>query len=211
MGSKAEEAQELARKMSMSMPRTPGRKLLEVPSSPATSGTQTPPFHPPASVPFRWEQEPGKPRPCSALVFMPRDPPVEYLGLPPGLSAPPTTTLPLLLQPPRLQAPSFRMGGVDPVHKKRWRRGPAWFGSWTKWGVNEEAEVIGSRSYVFPSVDWGFEGEENGGRRTRSRIGSGCSFHIMPPPTSHLWRSIHKGLKGAIPWRRRSPKKNTGS
>lgn len=36
--------------------------------SPERSGMVTPPLHTSASVPFGWEEEPGKPRPCTALA-----------------------------------------------------------------------------------------------------------------------------------------------
>ncbi|KAJ6679843.1 DUF688 FAMILY PROTEIN [Salix purpurea] len=37
--------------------------------SPERSGTLTPPLHSSASVPFRWEEEPGKPREhCPTLI-----------------------------------------------------------------------------------------------------------------------------------------------
>ncbi|CAN6444769.1 unnamed protein product [Victoria cruziana] len=42
----------------------PTQKLMEVSSTPA--GMVTPPLHPPASVPFLWEEEPGRPRPWVA-------------------------------------------------------------------------------------------------------------------------------------------------
>ncbi|KAG5538215.1 hypothetical protein RHGRI_018965 [Rhododendron griersonianum] len=65
MGSKEEEAEPII--------STPKRPLLSIQlpvghESPEHSGMLTPPLHTSASVPFRWEEEPGKPRPCTALI-----------------------------------------------------------------------------------------------------------------------------------------------
>ncbi|KAJ1429473.1 hypothetical protein SESBI_08241 [Sesbania bispinosa] len=50
--------------------KTPKLPLFNHPPmhSPERSGMVTPPLHTSASVPFGWEEEPGKPRPCTALV-----------------------------------------------------------------------------------------------------------------------------------------------
>ncbi|KAI3441727.1 uncharacterized protein J3R85_001752 [Psidium guajava] len=85
--------------------------------SPDRSGMRTPPFYTTAAVPFRWEEEPGKPRPCSALAIVPS----------PGPGEPYSVTRKCLELPPRLlseaiiakmptppggqQTSSFRMGG----------------------------------------------------------------------------------------------------
>ncbi|XP_030548107.1 uncharacterized protein At4g00950 [Rhodamnia argentea] len=100
----------------------PGKLLLvsvapKTAESPDPSGMRTPPFHTTAAVPFRWEEEPGKPRPCSALAIVPS----------PGPGEPYSATRTCLELPPRLlseaiiakmptpaggqQTSSFRMGG----------------------------------------------------------------------------------------------------
>lgn len=45
------------------------------------SGMATPPLHALASVPFKWEEEPGKPRPCTDIIALPG--PAKCLELPP--------------------------------------------------------------------------------------------------------------------------------
>ncbi|KAI3498206.1 hypothetical protein L1887_33975 [Cichorium endivia] len=42
---------------------------MAVPRLPEPSGMLTPPLQTSASVPFRWEEEPGKPRPCTDLIL----------------------------------------------------------------------------------------------------------------------------------------------
>ncbi|XP_052171734.1 uncharacterized protein At4g00950-like isoform X2 [Diospyros lotus] len=72
---------------------TPRLPLFTVPTtveSPERSGTVTPPLHTSAAVPFRWEEEPGKPRPCTALIALPT-------------TTTTTTSMCRLELPPRLQ------------------------------------------------------------------------------------------------------------
>ncbi|KAL2233779.1 uncharacterized protein At4g00950-like [Sesamum indicum] len=45
------------------------------------SGISTPPLQTPASVPFKWEEEPGKPRLCTPIIT---NPPSKCLELPPA-------------------------------------------------------------------------------------------------------------------------------
>ncbi|XP_061962026.1 uncharacterized protein At4g00950-like [Populus nigra] len=84
--------------------------------SPERSGTRTPPLHTSASVPFRWEEEPGKPREyCTPLISRPIDFPQKCLELPPRLlieTLPsPTTVLegPYTGRSSRFQSSSFRI------------------------------------------------------------------------------------------------------
>ncbi|KAL4586164.1 hypothetical protein LXL04_010796 [Taraxacum kok-saghyz] len=42
---------------------------MAVPRLPEPSGMLTPPLQTSASVPFRWEEQPGKPRPCTDLIL----------------------------------------------------------------------------------------------------------------------------------------------
>ncbi|GLT84794.1 hypothetical protein SLE2022_030080 [Rubroshorea leprosula] len=86
--------------------------------TPERAGASTPPS---ASVPFRWEEEPGKPKPCTALsTFSIReDSAQKCLELPPRLLVEskqyslPTTVLegPFIGRSSRFQSNSFRMGG----------------------------------------------------------------------------------------------------
>ncbi|GMH00400.1 hypothetical protein Nepgr_002239 [Nepenthes gracilis] len=61
-------------------------QLLSLPplKSPEPPWTFASPLHTVASVPFRWEEEPGKPRPCTALS-LPDNNGVKCLELPPRL------------------------------------------------------------------------------------------------------------------------------
>uniref|UniRef100_A0A2P2IWG3 Uncharacterized protein MANES_05G021600 n=1 Tax=Rhizophora mucronata TaxID=61149 RepID=A0A2P2IWG3_RHIMU len=82
MGSEAEaEASSTPRLPLLAKPLVHGHM-----QSPEASGMVTPPHYTAASVPFRWEEEPGKPRNCSTLSkFNPVDFPNRCLELPPRL------------------------------------------------------------------------------------------------------------------------------
>ncbi|XVF33146.1 hypothetical protein REPUB_Repub17cG0143200 [Reevesia pubescens] len=91
--------------------------------SPERSGMLTPPLHAVASVPFRWEEEPGKPKPCTTLTTFcnPNDFAQKCLELPPRLLLDHAKITPKLPSPTtvlegpymgraRFQSSSFRMG-----------------------------------------------------------------------------------------------------
>ncbi|KAJ7962599.1 DUF688 domain-containing protein [Quillaja saponaria] len=102
-----------------SIPKLPLLSI-QLMQSPERSGMLTPPLHTSASVPFRWEEEPGKPRPCTALTpfINSTDFVHKCLELPPRLQidanntklASPTTVLdgPYMGRP-KIQSSSFRI------------------------------------------------------------------------------------------------------
>lgn len=107
--------------------------LFSIPASmqsPERPGMLTPPLQTSASVPFRWEEEPGKPKPCTTLITLPDSSKTDFshkcLELPPRLLimdaananannitklSSPTTVLegPYVGRSSRFQTPSFRM------------------------------------------------------------------------------------------------------
>ncbi|XWS76862.1 hypothetical protein CRYUN_Cryun01aG0214400 [Craigia yunnanensis] len=147
--------------------------------SPERSGMLTPPLNASASVPFRWEEEPGKPKPCTALTTFsnPSDFAQKCLELPPRLlldakinKLPSPTTV---LEGPymgraRFQSSSFRMGSEcygsfragscspemvqlgDMVLSKRGYKEKGFLGPWRRRALEARREV-GGNSYVFPS------------------------------------------------------------
>ncbi|XP_022757565.1 uncharacterized protein At4g00950-like [Durio zibethinus] len=147
--------------------------------SPERSGMLTPPLHASASVPFRWEEEPGKPKPCTTLTTFsnPNDFAQKCLELPPRLlqdakitKLPSPTTV---LEGPymgraRFHSSSFRMGsecygsfragscspemvqfGTMVLSKRRYRE-KGFLGSWRRRAFKARREV-GGNSHVFPS------------------------------------------------------------
>ncbi|XP_057531357.1 uncharacterized protein At4g00950 isoform X1 [Amaranthus tricolor] len=58
---------------------------LQSSKSPQHSGNLTSPLHTSASVPFKWEEHPGKPLPCLTLALPSENTPIKTLELPPRL------------------------------------------------------------------------------------------------------------------------------
>ncbi|XP_021612112.1 uncharacterized protein At4g00950 isoform X2 [Manihot esculenta] len=147
--------------------------------SPQRSGTLTPPLYTSASVPFRWEEEPGKPRGCTALSNT-SDCSPKCLELPPRLlldasvSKLPSPTTVLegpYMSKQKFQSFSFRMirrerygsfrrscsperGELSSmVLRKRGVQDGGVLGSW-RWGRRAFTgkREVGGASYVFPST-----------------------------------------------------------
>ncbi|KAF8024498.1 hypothetical protein BT93_F1620 [Corymbia citriodora subsp. variegata] len=160
--------------------------------SPDRSGMRTPPFHTTAAVPFRWEEEPGKPRPCSALAIVPS----------PGLGEPYSATGKCLELPPKLlseaiiakmpasaggpQASSFRMGGEcygsfrSYVVAERVGDGDGDDEEGIDFGATREGVVVRSK----PSRWWWWFGGSSWRRRKNREIsgggGGGGGSYVFP-------------------------------
>ena len=187
--------------------------------SPDPSGMLTPPLHTLASVPFRWEDEPGKPRPCTTLTkFTTLDLAPKCLELPPRLLL--DTKLPspnTVLEGPYLgrskfQSSSFRIIGGEcygsfshergqlgaMVLSKRGIKEKTWFGSWGRRIFKGKREVgLGGGSHVFPSsVDKEGDscnvGESNSknGKITRIRKVRSLSSLSTNAKSHHFWVSF---------------------
>ncbi|KAK9280208.1 hypothetical protein L1049_013895 [Liquidambar formosana] len=162
---------------------TPQLPLFSIPpilQSPEHPGMLTPPLHTSASVPFRWEEEPGKPRPCTTLTTITNSSAFKCLELPPRLltevlitKMPSPTTV---LEGPYMGRPgfqsssfrfngegegSFRFSGGSPergqlgamVLSKRRQKDRGFFGYWgrRKWNLKGKREVDGG-SFAFSTA-----------------------------------------------------------
>ncbi|KAK7349417.1 hypothetical protein VNO77_06768 [Canavalia gladiata] len=212
-------------------PRLPLLNTLTM-HSPERSGMKTPPLHTSASVPFGWEEEPGKPRPCTALVTF-SNPTPRCLELPPRLMSidaklnnnkllSPTT----VLEGPYFQSPSFRMSedccgsfsaergqlGTMVLNKGEGIKDKGWFGSWREKCFKSKREASGG-SHVFPSyVDKdthhvsAIVGSHKKVRVRKMKRSESFSnpFHAKP----RLWKTIYESLKQVVvPWRSNKVKK----
>ncbi|KAK8565702.1 hypothetical protein V6N13_020780 [Hibiscus sabdariffa] len=194
--------------------------------SPERSGTLTPPFYvSAASVPFRWEEEPGKPKPCTTFATFsstPNEPAQKCLELPPRLlldakvtklSSPTTVLEGPYMGRARFQSSSFRIasecygGSGSPemvqlgtmVLSKRGYKEKGFLGSWRK--ARPRREVSGN-SYVFAS-----SGDGDGSNSVKiTRIRRIGSFPTLSHSKSHFWESIYEGLMQVVPWSRREKK-----
>ncbi|WJX85738.1 hypothetical protein P8452_68146 [Trifolium repens] len=206
---------------------SPMQKQMESPERP---GTVTPPLQTSGSVPFRWEQEPGKPRFCNALVpFI--NPTEKCLELPPRLLAAASPTL--LQQGPyvtsnRFRSPSFKIeednncygsfssdrGLLGSTMGVLIKRDSAWFGSWRK---NVKRDQINGGSHVFPSSSTGTIGiaETPTGTHNNTKMmkRSGSSSSLSHHGKSRVWTTIREGMKQVVPlkWRSKKLKKKDGS
>ncbi|KAL5061305.1 hypothetical protein RYX36_032909 [Vicia faba] len=182
-------------------------------SSPERSGTVTPPLQTSGSVPFRWEQEPGKPKICNALVTY-VNPTDKSLELPPRLLALPSPTF--LQQGPyvtsnRFQSPSFRIEnntncyGSSGTKNILLKGDSGWFGSWRK---NVKRDQVTGGSHVFPSSSTGIaETPVTHNNKMMKRSGSSSSFSHHGK--ARVWTSIREGMKQVVTlqWRKKKLKK----
>ncbi|GAA0167900.1 hypothetical protein LIER_22738 [Lithospermum erythrorhizon] len=187
------------------IPTLPLFSLHNIPPSPEHPWMSTPPLYTTsASIPFTWEEEPGKPR---------------LTKTPPGLTKTPSPNTVLdgpykLLNSstPKFISSSFRFlheESLDVGNKKPKRRRLV-FPSWRqRTSRNGKKEIVGnsSRSFVFPStcseIDSGFQFDEATSDKNVniSRISSrNGSIHSLSPKPQ-FWASVYQGFKHAIPWK----------
>ncbi|XP_039048105.1 uncharacterized protein At4g00950-like isoform X2 [Hibiscus syriacus] len=197
--------------------------------SPERSGTLTPPLRASASVPFRWEEEPGKPKPCTTLTIFsnPNDLAQKCLELPPRLLHDARNTP--ALEGARFQSSSsFRMGSAcygsfrggsgspERVHlgsmvlsKRGTYKAKGFLGSLRRRAFKASREVGGTgNSYVFPSSgdrdsECSTEEESNSTTSVKiirtKRVGS---FRSLLHSNSKFW----EGLRLSVPWSKREKK-----
>ncbi|KAK8693630.1 hypothetical protein V6N13_071205 [Hibiscus sabdariffa] len=205
--------------------------------SPERSGTLTPPFYvSAASVPFHWEEEPGKPKPCTTLAAFsstPNEPAQKYLELPPRLLldakitklSSPTT----VLEGPymgtgraRFQSSSFRMGsecygsfrsaGSESPEMVQLgtvvlsKRGYKEKGFLGSWRKARPRREVSCNSYVFASSGDGDRVGEGSNSDKISRITRIGSLPTLSHSKSHFWESIYEGLMQVVPWSKREKK-----
>ncbi|KAF8008419.1 hypothetical protein BT93_K2177 [Corymbia citriodora subsp. variegata] len=199
---------------------TPRLSLFSLPRKPLEPpGMLTPPLHSKVvSVPFKWEEAPGKPRPCChAAVPKPKPPPAAAaaagcLELPPRLlndaarvAATPSSTAAQHELSFRKLGRSFRS---PESCSKRDIRDRVAFAS-TRWGFHGKERTSrimeGSPGISFP-VLFGSGGEESIAKVKITRVSRRRSFFSLSETKSHLWASIYGGLKQVVPWRRSQDK-----
>ena len=175
MGSEAEP------KQTTIIPKLPLFTIPPLMQSPERSGTLTPPLHTSAAVPFRWEEQPGKPRPCTALIALPTpiDLSPKCLELPPRLlvdskfaKLPSPTTV---LEGPyvggdaggsaRFKSPSFRMSN-DCYGSFRSERGQL------------GAMVLSGTKNGFKGKGWFFGSWKRKGFKVKREVNGGS--HVFP-------------------------------
>ncbi|KAK4835016.1 hypothetical protein QYF36_003936 [Acer negundo] len=202
-----------------------------------TKGKQAPPappVHTGASVPFQWEEAPGKPRPGCSESKPSSSTVARSLELPPRLvltdhhhhhqikvnnnGSSPTTVLEgpyvgrsLSYTLSLRKGGSFRSPGVGSRQSNNKDR--VLFGS-SRWvtttaaaTVKKNDKVLGDTFDFFASDDDIGHGSRGGGN-TKVKITRvrkrSGSFRNLSNSTSHLWTSIYEGFKQVVPWKRSS-------
>ncbi|KAL7158934.1 hypothetical protein ABFS83_02G176400 [Erythranthe nasuta] len=182
----------------------------------------TPPM---ASVPFKWEEQPGKPRPCSYILARPEP---KSLELPPMMMSRTPSPTSVLDGVGRPKCSSFRffLDGHDSfLHSATSTPGDGDDDATLEYGLvfgsSKKKKKSSSRRYgLFGSKDKGGKKEFNGGisgfspfSTTTTSCESDESFNIMrrnssfssvPLPKSSspiTWATICSGLKQAIQWK----------
>ncbi|KAG4914124.1 hypothetical protein AAZX31_19G242200 [Glycine max] len=156
------------------------------------SGMATPPLETLASVPFRWEQVPGKPRPSTALVPFSNPPDLlpKCLELPPRLLIPSPATV-FKVSTNNCYGSDTKLLGAMVLTKAN---DYCWFGSWRKKAFKLNKREVTGASHVFPS----------------SSLDTDVP-NMKRSANSRLWTSICEGLKQVVPWKSKKLKKKNGS
>ncbi|KAJ0102873.1 hypothetical protein Patl1_05184 [Pistacia atlantica] len=199
---------------------TPKLSLFSFPMSKGQEppGMLTPPVNIPASIPFQWEEAPGKPRNSCVTQSKPKPASARCLELPPRLlcetkmiNIPSPTTV---LDGPDVGRSlsytlSFRRGGS--LRRENKEGLLFWSSRWGSFKKNK-VNVGGRNSDILDSsaASGGGDGGSDGGAKvkiTRVRKRS-VSFLSLKSHTSssHMWTSICESFKQAVPWRRRQDK-----
>ncbi|KAF5731264.1 hypothetical protein HS088_TW19G00870 [Tripterygium wilfordii] len=196
----------------------PKLSLFSLPNKPNQEppGMLTPPLRTSVSVPFQWEEVPGRPRPSTITDAEPKPKTARSLDLPPRLlineANSPTTVL---------DGPYISKGGWS-SKSTSFRRSPSeiWgpkkdrpailFGS-TRWGSLKKStkEAVGNSSEHFSSssvaADKSSEGSAGDPKVRITRIRRRTSFMSFSDKStrSHMWASFYDSFKQVVPWRRR--------
>ncbi|XP_054799082.1 uncharacterized protein At4g00950-like [Prosopis cineraria] len=168
------------------------------------------------SIPFQWEEAPGKPRPCHTQSEPDRCG-RRALELPPRLVFP-EAKVPNVLSPTTVldgpyvgRAMSFTTSYRSPrmVGKDHWNGN---FGSsrWTGSRKNTRQQFGGSIDFSNGSTFWddrGFEASTTAKAKIAKVGRRGSLFSLSHSQSrSHLWASIYESLKQAVPWKRKQEK-----
>ncbi|KAL2461465.1 Uncharacterized protein Adt_44885 [Abeliophyllum distichum] len=183
-------------------------KLLTLPAmdSPDHSGMETPRLQTPVSVPFKWEEEPGKPRPCTDLIILPNPP--KCLELPPRLVMESYTKVTKTPSPtpgthqPYLERSKFSSFRYLSSSSKRWELNDVVLGK----KLHKRRGFLDSWGLRTPTWKVG-KSEVDGASSVFSSFSSSDSDESANT-RSHMWAAaIYEGLKQVIPWKARKSKK----
>lgn len=196
---------------------TPKLSLFSLPSKPHESPgillLTPPPCGTTASVPFQWEEAPGKPRPCTTTTgSKPRS--ARPLELPPRLLCDQTKITDMPSPTTVLDGPyvgrsvshrfSFTSAEGGPGKRVAKERGLEFTSM--RWGSFRKNKGVLQGAFDFSSsvVDGGGDGGGEGETRVKiQRVKRKGSFLSLSHTKSHLLASIYESFKQVVPWRSR--------
>ncbi|XP_059301552.1 uncharacterized protein At4g00950-like isoform X1 [Lycium ferocissimum] len=190
--------------------------------SPQHSGILTPPLNTLASVPFKWEAQPGKPKPCTDLIIsifndnQPKclEPPPARLYYLENTKMPSPTTV---LNGPynNNKCTSLERGQLGTLvlynknkNKVRKSRGYWWQRFVKRKGtggnIRKEAGGVGRGSFVFSCSSVDSTGSDESGHNPSVKM---ATLKRNARSHSHILASIYEGFKQVIPWKGKKSKK----
>ncbi|XP_073128073.1 uncharacterized protein [Henckelia pumila] len=162
--------------------------------SPRHSGSETPPLQTLASVPFRWEEQPGKPRPCTALHQA-----LKCLELPPCKASKTPSPTAVLDGPYNVGRPKFSS-------LRYFKDSFDSYSGGSSSSPADDSALIGDRCITRRkaaglfggSLRWTMGGQISPSDDTKKvKIEANTSRNGK---STRLWASIYKSLKKVIPW-----------
>ncbi|XP_027333246.1 uncharacterized protein LOC113848068 [Abrus precatorius] len=186
------------KKLHPHQPKTPLKLSLLTLSRPnVPPELPTPPPRTAASVPFQWEEAPGKPRPCHT-----RSEPKGSDGVARTLELPPR----LVLLETKVSSPTTVLDG--PYVGRAMSFTSSYRSSKDTWNANfASSRWSGSKNPEgsFDFSNWSVEGT----RKVKiTRVRRRGSFFSLSHGSSHLLASIYEGFKQVVPWKRRQEKQS---
>lgn len=188
-------------KLPLLLSTPPVMKLKYSPDQHSSSGVLTPPLHTTlASIPFKWEEIPGKPRVyCTDLTIFNDQP--KCLEPPPGLyyldkntKIPSSSPITVLNGPYNVERGQLGTLVLYKKNKSNNKRRGYWWQRFVK-RRNRKESGVGGGNFVISSTSPIVKMDRHGR--------SGCHSHARP----HIWKSIYEGFKQVIPWKGKTSKK----
>ncbi|TKY55975.1 hypothetical protein E2542_SST20402 [Spatholobus suberectus] len=180
-------------------PKTPPKlSLLTISRQSMPPEMPTPPPRAAVSVPFEWEEAPGKPRSCHT-----RSEPKGSGEVARTLELPPR----LVLLEAKVSSPTTVLDG--PYVGRAMSFTSSYRSSKDTWNANFASnrwsglKKNNPREGTFDFSSWTVEGT---GKVKITRVRRKGSFSSLSHGSSHLWASIYESFKQVVPWKRRQEK-----
>ncbi|CAJ2663048.1 unnamed protein product [Trifolium pratense] len=192
---------------SKKIPKLPLLNPLPLMYSPERPGTKTPPLNISASVPFVWEEEPGKPKPCTDLVTFSNPTLIKCLELPPKLQSPTTVLEGPYKKECCEKSPGseiVKLGSLILKDEEMGVKKKGFFGNWRKKDIKVNKHVFLSSSVDKDNddvVDEIIGSDKNLKMRKKIKHYGTSSFDNPFHAKSPVWTKMCEGWKCVVPWK----------